>query len=154
MQALLAAIVTWLSVNFGLPASSELPAVRFAPPAEIAFIHYGAFTSESQRRVRAAYAALPAEKRREVVSIYDDRRRAIILPLGWEGVTPAEMSMLVHEMVHHLQNAAGLKYACREAREKLAYEAQEKWLGLFGRSLASDFQIDGLTLLVSTTCGM
>ena len=58
----------------------------------------------------------------------------------------------MHEAVHHLQNTAGLTYACPQEREALAYQAQEKWLGLFGRSLASEFQIDGLTLLVNTKC--
>ncbi len=57
-------------------------------------------------------------------------------------------------MVHHLQNKSGVKYACAAEREKLAYEAQEKWLGLFGVSLQSEFEIDEFTLKMSTTCGL
>jgi hypothetical protein len=34
----------------------------------------------------------------------------------------------------------------------LAASSQERWLGLFGRSLASEFQIDAMTLLVRTKC--
>ena len=56
-------------------------------------------------------------------------------------------------MVHHLQNKSGLKYACVGEREKLAYEAQEKWLSLFGQSLEKEFEIDAFTLKMSTTCG-
>ena len=56
-------------------------------------------------------------------------------------------------MVHHLQNRAGLKFACPAEREQMAYEAQDKWLGLFGRNLQSEFEIDAFTLRVSTTCG-
>ena len=52
------------------------------------------------------------------------------------------------------QNKAGLTYACAGEREKLAYEAQEKWLGLFGRTLQGEFEIDPFTLKISTTCGM
>jgi len=55
-------------------------------------------------------------------------------------------------MVHHLQNLAGIKYACPQERERLAYEVQERWLGLFGRDLLRDFEIDPFTLLVSTQC--
>jgi hypothetical protein len=64
------------------------------------------------------------------------------------------MSVVVHEMVHHLQNKAGMSFACPAEREQMAYAAQEKWLGLFGLSLRSEFEIDAFTLKVTTTCGM
>jgi hypothetical protein len=155
MEALLTAIVVWLSVSFGLPASYDHPRIEFVPPIQIAFFRYQAFTAEAQREVLARYAAAGAENgRREVVAVYDDRRKRILLPEGWSGKTPAELSVLVHEMVHHLQKTAGLKFECPEQREKLAYEAQEKWLGLFGLTLLGEFEIDAFTLKVSTECGL
>jgi len=153
MQFLLIAIVTWLSINYGLPATTEVPAVRFVQPLEIAFLHYGAFTGASRQHVLDAYAVQPPSTRREVVSAYDGGHVTILLPVGWTGRTPAELSMLVHEMVHHLQATARLRYACPQEREKLAYEAQEKWLGLFNTGLEKEFAIDQLTLLVTTHCG-
>ena len=58
-------------------------------------------------------------------------------------------------MVHHLQNyQAGTTYECPAEREKLAYEAQDNWLRLFGRNLEAEFEINGLALLVSTSCAM
>ena len=86
------------------------------------------------------------------MAVYSDAARTIYLPEGWSGRTAAELSVLVHEMVHHLQNLAGLKYNCSQEREALAYRAQERWLGLFGRSLAQDFAIDSFSLLVKTRC--
>jgi hypothetical protein len=77
----------------------------------------------------------------------------IYLPEGWTGNTPAELSILVHEMVHHLQNVENLKFECPQEREQLAYKAQERWLGLFGRDLLRDFELDPFTLLVATRCG-
>jgi hypothetical protein len=91
---------------------------------------------------------------RDIVGVYNDQTRTIFLSNNWAGSTPAELSVLVHEMVHHIQNEAGIKYECPAERERLAYEAQEKWLGLFGRSLQSEFGINGLALLVSTSCAM
>jgi hypothetical protein len=88
----------------------------------------------------------------EVEAFYDDSARTIYLPKGWTGESPAELSVLVHEMVHHVQNMAGLTYACAEAREKLAYAAQRQWLALFGRDLLEDFKLDPMTLLVRTNC--
>jgi hypothetical protein len=55
-------------------------------------------------------------------------------------------------MVHHLQYAARIKYECMQASEELAYAAQDKWLGLFGRDLSTDFGLDGFTLLVAVRC--
>jgi len=155
MDALLTTIVLWLSVNFGLPGTADLPKVEFVRPIEITFFRYQAFTAEAQRQVLASQVNDTAKNgRREVVAVYDVRRNRILLPQGWNGQTPAEVSVVVHEMVHHLQNKAGLTYACAGEREKLAYEAQEKWLGLFGRTLQGEFEIDPFTLKISTTCGM
>jgi len=36
---------------------------------------------------------------------------------GWSGATAAEISVLVHEMVHHLQHEARLGYACPAASD-------------------------------------
>ena len=87
-----------------------------------------------------------------VEAFYDDKTRTIFLPKGWTGRSPAELSVLVHEMVHHVQNVAGLTYACPEEREKIAYAAQRQWLALFGRDLMREFKIDPMTLLVRTNC--
>jgi hypothetical protein len=155
MDALLAAIVLWLSANFGLPAGFDFPRVEFVRPIEIAFFRYHAFSAEAQRQVLAAYDNAEKDSgRRQVVAVYDDQRDRILLPQGWSGHSPAELSMLVHEMVHHLQKKSGMRYECEAAREKLAYEAQEKWLGLFGLTLEREFEIDAFTLKVTTTCGL
>ena len=73
--------------------------------------------------------------REDSLAVYDDETKTIYLPKKWAGTTPAEISILVHEMVHHLQGMAKTRYECPQAREQLAYAAQEMWLGLFGRSI-------------------
>ena len=153
-QALLTAIVPWLSANFELPPSYQHPSIKLVPATEILFRRYRAFTAEKQREVLNAIhgsAASPGNGRK-AVAIYDDVTRTIFLPEGWTGRTQAELSVLVHEMVHHLQKEARLIYPCPGASEKLAYEAQEKWLGLFGLDLESEFEIDPFTLLATTAC--
>jgi hypothetical protein len=153
MDALLTAIVVWLAANFSLPATFEHPKVAFLPPAEIAFLRYQAVTPEKKQEVMALLSARSADPAREVVAVYDDRQNTIYLANGWTGQTPAELSVLVHELVHHLQAKASLKFECLAAREAAAYAAQEAWLGLFRQSLQSEFQIDPFTLKVNTSCG-
>lgn len=137
MNALLTAIVTWLSVNFGLPAIYDHPRIMLMQPTQITKLRYGVDHLADGR---------------SVVAVYDNKATAIMLPDNWMGRTPAELSILVHEMVHHLQNKGGLKYPCPAAREAPAYAAQAKWLGEFGTNLKHDFDIDPMTLMVMTSC--
>ncbi len=134
---LITALVTWISDNFELPANYDLPRIERANPSTITALRHAGHSSIGQR---------------EVVAVYVTEAKTIYLREDWTGRTPAEISVLVHEIVHHLQNIGGLKFECPEEREQLAYKAQERWLGLFGRDLLQDFEIDPFTLLVSTKC--
>jgi hypothetical protein len=151
--ALLAPIVSWLSANFELPATEDLPQVRFVPPAVLLAIRCGASDGEPPAGIEPAcgHARLP-ESEHDIVALYDDTSRTIYLQEGWTGATLAEFSVLVHEMVHHLQNLGGLVYECADARERPAFIAQGRWLELFGRTLESEFSIDPMTLFLRTTC--
>ena len=153
METLLTAIVMWLSIGYGLPANYDYPRIEFASPARMDAIQYRGRTS-AQASVGSASESGPSNRntRREVEALYDDATRTIYLPEGWTGTTPAEVSVLVHEMVHHLQNIAGVKYECPQAREKLAYAAQNQWLARSGRNLIDEFHLDALTLLLRTRC--
>jgi hypothetical protein len=55
-------------------------------------------------------------------------------------------------MVHHVQNVAGLKFECSQARERPAYVAQDRWLALFGSNLVDEFELNPITVLVRTRC--
>jgi hypothetical protein len=137
-QPLLAAISAWLAFQFDLPSIEHPPRIELARPASIAVLRGGGGSEASSQQ--------------DIVAVYSDATRTIYLPEGWTGTTPTELSILVHELVHHVQNIAGLKYACPQEREKLAYAAQERWLGLFGHSLERDFGLDGFSLLAKTRC--
>lgn len=140
-------IVNWLADNFELPRDYSYPNIRREPAWKVTALRHTGLLLDSPQPIAAL---LPGQ--REVVAAYDPETKAILLPERWSGSTPTELSILVHEMVHHLQYVAGNKYACVEAREGLAYAAQDKWLHLFKRDLAKDFEIDGFTLLVITSC--
>jgi len=153
METLLTAIVTWLSATFSLPAIHEHPRVEFVSAETMHAVRYRA--SRSGERARTALhsgPAIRADRLPEVEALYDDKTRTIYLPKGWTGKTPGEVSVLVHEMVHHLQNVGGLKYGCAGEREKLAYLAQDRWLARDGLNLMDEFKLDPMTLLVRTNC--
>ncbi|UQD69115.1 hypothetical protein JEY40_24155 [Bradyrhizobium japonicum] len=146
-EALLDDIVIWLSSNFDLPAIKQRPVVEFASKMELARLrardrNFSQGFMESDGRLA----------QREVVALYDNETRTILLPDDWGGTSPADQSVLVHEMVHHLQNVGKLKFDCPQAREKLAYLAQDKWLERFGLTLETEFDVDMFTVLVSSAC--
>lgn len=146
-------IVVWLSENFGLPATADLARVELVSAAKMSAVRTrgqdsGKAAASRTRAARAPHSAPEAE----VDALYEDASRTIYLHDAWTGSTPAEVSILVHELVHHLQNVAGLTYECPQAREALAYEAQGRWLVRSGRDLMNEFQLDPMTLLVRTKC--
>ena len=153
MQVLLTVLVTWLSINYGLSGTYEHPRIEIVPAAKMAEVRYSRLGTAGLDRVTAEAGRLaPPEVGRDVFAIYDDVSRTIYLAEGWTGRTPAEVSVLVHELVHHIQNVAGLKFFCPAEREKPAYEAQAGWLALFGKNLEREFGLDAMTMLVRTNC--
>jgi len=149
METMVAIIMTWLSINFGLPPEPSYPQIEFHPQQAISQIWIGNVALQEGMDVSAAKREI---RHRDIHAFYDDSRQTIFLVEGWNLESPRDLSVLVHELVHHLQNLDGRQYACPAEREKLAYQAQDAWLGLFRTSLEKEFEIDALTLLVSTKC--
>ena len=147
MEALLTAIVVWLSANYSLPVSFDHPRVEFLSATKMTLLLRTDNGSPQQKP-----AMVLNQSEFEIVSLYNTKSKTIFLRDGWTGKTPAELSILVHEMVHHLQNVGQLKFACPQEREELAYKAQDQWLGLFGHDLMHDFDMDAFTILVMPKC--
>ena len=155
MDALLTAIVIWISANYALPACLDHPRIERVASIEMAGLRTKGLLSALARQASVIEVQESSfEKRRDVVALYNDQTKTIYLSDKWAGSTPAELSVLVHEMVHHLQNQAGTTFECPAERETLAYEVQDNWLHLFGRNLEGEFEINALALLVSTSCAM
>jgi hypothetical protein len=141
-EPLLVLVADWAALQSGLPAPSRLPNIAFAEPSEM----------DRTRLSLVGESGHAGHSIRDVIAFYDVRSETIFLPAGWAPASVAEMSILLHEMVHHLQAHSGRSYPCPEAREKEAFSVQSEWLSLFGESLEEAFGIDGLTLLVLTHC--
>jgi hypothetical protein len=140
-------IVDWLALNFDLPPTRTMPNIAFASPLEL-----------MKRRAadRAQWQGFkydddPASLR-NVVAVYDTVTTKIYLPLNWVGTSPADQSVLVHEVVHHLQNVGRLRFECPAAREKVAYFAQDAWLRRSNISLEDEFGVDMFTIVASSAC--
>ena len=142
LETLAAALAAWVAQAMAEPLPAALPRIVF----DRARIWRRCAPARSRRRRRRGRWRWW----RSTTTV----ERAILLPEGWTGATPAEMSVLAHEMVHHLQNLDGRKFACPGEREAEAYAVQERWLAQFGTSLGEAFGLNRLTLFVLTRCGI
>jgi hypothetical protein len=149
LASLLREILLWLPANFALPSGASAPQIRFLSKEQLAAIRYDREAKGSQQESPVASSS---GNERDVLALYDDRSETIFLASGWTGATAAEQSILVHEMVHHLQKVSGQRFDCPMAREKLAYEAQDRWLGRSGSGIEREFDLDKFTLLITSAC--
>ena len=89
----------------------------------------------------------------EVIAAYDNKEGIIYLREDWIGVTIKEKSILLHELVHHMQYKSGkTKKICTPKLEDQAYKLQDKWLKEQGSTLEKEIEIGGLFLLMITQC--
>lgn len=148
-DALLNDLQAWLHENEALPVARDLPRIVYASPRKMTALRYRALAvNEQNQSLNVSNGISPT-----TIAIYIDDERTIYLPDGFAAKTAGELSVLVHELVHHIQKSAGLRYDCPQAREKEAYLAQDRWLRQFGSSLSHEFEIDPFTVLVNSLCG-
>jgi hypothetical protein len=159
--AQLRTIAGWVSANSDLPYALDLPRVEFVPPAQLVRLRYKHLLSDPRQSISGERPSqtiggehsTPAPQfQRTVVAIYDDATETIYLPENWNGASRADQSVLVHEMVHHLQNRARMTYGCAGARERPAYLAQKQWLEAHGLDLGQEFQVDMFTVVAMSVC--
>lgn len=138
MEPLLNAMMLWLSLNFALPLVPEQPRVLRVTPDRLVAIRYGGLMARVPDRT--------------VVGAYDARSRTIYLRDDWDNHNAADLSVLLHELVHFMQDRAASHFECPAAREAPAYAAQQRWLEFYGTDLQSAFGIDAMTLKLRTAC--
>jgi len=134
MKALLVALMIWIGGVTGM-SPREPPAIEYWTPAAMR---------------EATYPNLAPENTLTVVALYDRARKTMILPEGWVPDNAYNLSILVHELTHHMQGDK--EYPCPGAKESEAYDVQRRWL----ESMASDFHdtthIGPLALMMLTDC--
>jgi hypothetical protein len=131
----------WLHEELGFPVVHSAPKIEFVPNDRLA-----------DHRFRDVPADRTGANDTDVLAVYDDDTNTIYLPESWSADRSIGASILVHETVHHIQNLSGETFACPEAREAAAFDAQERWLNRFGDSLESEFGIDPFTVLARSMC--
>ena len=135
MHGLVLSMVLWVSQQTGLPMPQHLPNVHILNDTTFCNI-YG----------KHCHA-----KTVHPVAFYDHGE--IFLKEPFDPDSLPSLSILVHEIVHHLQTSAGWQYPCIPAGEPLAYNTQAKWLKSLGvQDPWSVMGIDRFTVIVVSLC--
>lgn len=138
MNSLINVIIVWLSLSSPTPLPPAVPNIKHASPQQLVTIHAG--------------RALRQGDEPNIMGAYDPLSRTIYLRNDWDSRRPADVSVLVHELVHFLQATTHQEFECPAAREAAAYAAQQRWLHLYGSDLQREFGIDAMTLKLRTAC--
>lgn len=136
MDPLVTALLIWIASQLGC-ATPEPPHIERVA---------------AQRMAEMLYQGNPPPDA-TVVALYDKGQRVVYLAEDWRADRITDRSTLLHELVHHAQEAACMAYPCPAAREKLAYHLQAQWLKENG--VADPFalmKVDEFTISVHSLC--
>lgn len=124
MEALITNLMLYIALvsgsfsqELGYDASMEIPnfhpRVSFVSANQLSLMKYNRHLDEGHPlKVRALY-------------LYGG---SIFLEENWDINSVADQSILLHELVHYMQDMNFLEYECDGDKERLAYYIQERWL--------------------------
>jgi hypothetical protein len=137
LDGLVVPLIAWIVEKTGLLAP-EPPRITLLPREQMIKIYYGSEQVSGYRNLQAFY--IPTA-------------RTIYLPDTW---LPDELygrSILLHELVHHVQRSNNIRVPCPAAVERQAYQLQTDWLSEQG--VASPYEMigtDEFTVRILSSC--
>ncbi len=106
---LISVLNTWLDTKTEFQAPESRPQIEFVNIERAELLHDVA--DRSSGRIRG---------------LYDSESEIIYLVEPWSPENPRDISVLLHEMVHHRQKSQ--HWYCEQAQEWRAYQIQAQWL--------------------------
>ena len=111
MKEILIALMIWIGANTDYKTDVPLPVVEFKTQVEMESLYYG-------------------ERKREgdLYGFYILKKNVIILPDTWDSARPFDLGLLVHEMIHYLQDVNEIQFQCVAEMEADAWPLQKQYL--------------------------
>jgi hypothetical protein len=154
MDTTVIAFIAWIVTKTGF-AKPEPPRIMLLPRPEFNEIWYGARygAAEAQKRVPLYRGANEGNETANLQAYYIPATGTIYFPDTWWPRGSRNLSMLLHELVHHVQRFNGVRPSCPAELERQAYELQAAWLREQG--IANPYEAigtDEFTVLTLTAC--
>lgn len=109
MYSLVEILESWLDLNAGIK--------RRPHPPKIEVIHW---------TMSIAKTGIAGRNQGLTRGLYDPETSTVYLIEPWDRTNATDVSVLLHELVHHRQ--APLHFYCAGAQEEAAYRLQDEWL--------------------------
>ena len=134
MKEILTALMIWLGANTTFDTNHDIPNVLFLSQTQMEEMFY------------KGTGAMP----NTLHGLYDKESDTIILPDTWDRREPWDMGVLLHEMIHYLQDQNDLHFNCIAEMERDAWPIQQRYLKEKHNYM---WDYDGLWYAVISTCG-
>ena len=144
--ALFFSISAQAAVSDGTPITNEELRPLAAWVAQATGIKIGVLpiATASGRQLKTSLGLMGAQQARSMAAYIPGR--IIVNNIIWDPESDVSKSYVVHEMVHHAQTLSGKHYVCNNAKEREAYELQNRWLAEHGEEpIFSDSWISSMS---------
>ena len=113
MKEILTALLLWIGTNSTYNIDIPLPTVIFMEQEQMEKIYYG-----PDKEVGAG----------RLYGFYNLEKDIIVLQAGWDRNDPWHLSILLHEMVHYVQDTNNIEYQCVAQMEQESWPLQKQYL--------------------------
>ena len=134
MKEILTALMIWLGANTPFDTNHDIPKVLFLTQTQMEELYY----PEDQEKMP-----------NKLHGLYDRESETIILSETWDRRDPWDLAVLLHEMVHYLQDMNKVEFECTAQMERDAWPIQQKYLR---EKHNFEWDYDGLWYMVISTC--
>jgi hypothetical protein len=147
-------LIAWIVSKAGLTAP-EPPQISFVPEHQMTHLFDAAAHPDQlpQADVPANQGAGGAHPVSRVLALYLRATATVYLPETWRPGGLRDQSILLHELVHHMQRFNKVVPVCPAALERQAYDLQAAWLREQG--VAEPYKLigtDEFTVLMRSAC--
>jgi len=133
MKSLIAAMLLWIGANTNYNVDLPYPDIRLVPQEELEHIY-----SEGKGTPNHLHG------------FYDTVEDIIYLPDTFKRYDPWSQGVLLHELIHYVQDQNEAKFQCNNAMEREAWPLQKKFL-LEHHGYVWDY--DEFWFFMISTCG-
>ena len=133
MKEILTALMIWLGANTPFDTNHDIPNILFM----------------SQDQMEQMFYKGTVKMPNTLHGLYDKESDTIILPDTWDRRKAWDMGVLLHEMVHYLQDINNHEFSCTAEMERDAWPIQQQYLKEEHNHV---WDYDGLWYAVISTC--
>ena len=149
MVELMMSLMVWISTATGW-AIPEPPMVKYIDNGKEFFLLSNDCDVKPDQQVCIDY-----DDNSNILGLYNHNTKTIYLSKDFWKASTKDQSILLHELVHHMQYSKDFNHytmLCKGLIEKEAYDLQEKWLEERGLTLGDTIDIGPLFRHVLTQC--